>query len=58
MKIYEPTITHQNNEIVYTVKIEMKKEMKELWYRISDEFEELISNTSDVALVALLIPHI
>lgn len=56
MKISKPQINQKNNHFYYQVDVEYVKGKQTLWYSLSEEFGDLISNTNDAALVALLLP--
>lgn len=56
MRIGRPEITRQNGEIIYCVHVQFAKGVSTLWYRLGEQFEDLVTDFSDSPLVALLIP--
>jgi len=56
MIINKPELTHRNGYIQYCVQVRFLGERKALWYRLSEEYADLVSDRSDAPLVALLIP--
>lgn len=56
MKISKPEIVQENKQITCQVSVEYAKGTKTLWYRLNDEYGNLLSDSSDAFLVGLLIP--
>ena len=56
MIISKPELIHQNGSIQYCVHVQFSSEKKTLWFRLSEEYTDLVSDRSDASLVALLIP--
>jgi hypothetical protein len=56
MVINNPEIIKENGIIQYRVSVKSKEGGNILWYSLSDEYEHLLSETADAALIALLIP--
>ena len=56
IKICKPKIIHNQSTVIYNAKIKNEIDENELWYKLPCEFESLVSDSSDAALVALLIP--
>lgn len=56
MIISRPELSLQDGTIRYLVHIELSGERSTLWYSLSQEFAGLVSDRSDAALAALLIP--
>jgi hypothetical protein len=56
MRISKPEIVSANDGLRYRVQVDAAGTEKNLWFSIPSEFGELISDSSDAALAALLIP--
>ena len=56
MKISKPQILLQKHEIVISVDVEIAEGFKTLWYSLNRAFGNLVSDSCDAFLVALLIP--
>lgn len=56
MKISKPRILENQKTVSYTVDVEYKNNISQLWYRLPKEYSHFVSNSSDAPLVALLIP--
>ena len=56
MTIHPPQIIQDNDSIKINFKINFENYSKILWYSIQQEHEDLLSNSCDAALLALLIP--
>jgi len=56
MEISKPTITINSDKIEYRVSVNSLQGHKILWYRLDKRYGDLISDFSDAALVALLLP--
>lgn len=56
MKISQPKITNNKQDIIYSVEVDFSKGNETLFYCLDAEYANLISSRSDAALAALLIP--
>jgi len=56
MKISEPQIALENKQIIYRVGVESIMGNKILWYSLHESFDDLLSNSCDAPLVALITP--
>ncbi|WP_316346940.1 hypothetical protein [Desulfuromonas acetoxidans] len=56
MIITAPEISRTETHCKYKVNVLMQSGPKELWFRVQNDFAELISHNSDAAVIALLIP--
>ena len=56
MKISSPEIVRENGEIVYRVRVETSAGPNTLWYSVPEQFADLITDSCDAPLAALLIP--
>ena len=56
MKISEPQIIQQEQELVFRVNVEFAQGSETLWYSLNREFGDFISDSCDAPLAALLIP--
>jgi len=56
MLIGRPELSSCTGIIQYRVHVDVSGERKTLWYRLSNEFAGMVSDRSDAALAALLIP--
>ncbi len=56
MKISSPEILQENGEILYRVRVETSAGPDTLWYSVPEQFGDLITDSCDAPLVALLIP--
>ncbi len=56
MKITKPRMIHCEDNVKYQVDVKFRDREQILWYSVDKEFEDLLSNKSDAAAVALLIP--
>jgi hypothetical protein len=56
MIISRPELSSQGGNLQYRVHVDVSGESKTLWYSLSEEFAGLVSDRSDAALAALLIP--
>ena len=54
--IDKPQIIHHNGQVQYSVHVSFSNSSEILWYSLSEEYADLISERSDAPLVALLIP--
>ena len=51
-----PQITQEGQRIIYQVSVQSSRGDEKLWYSIENSYKNLLSESSDAALVALLIP--
>lgn len=56
MKINKPKISMRKNSVIYSVDVESSFGRKKLWFSMQSCFSELLTNSSDAPLLALLIP--
>jgi len=56
MNISESKTTYKDGFLVYSVNVISSEGSKKLWYSLNEEYANLLSDRSDAALVALLIP--
>ena len=56
MIIGRPELSSHGGNLQYRVHVELSGESRTLWYSLSEEFAGLVSDRSDAALAALLIP--
>jgi hypothetical protein len=56
MEIGKPEIVQHHGDVRYQVRVRSAGGDGDLWYELSDSYAELVSDTSDAALVALIIP--
>ncbi|GEA51312.1 hypothetical protein VIN01S_21160 [Vibrio inusitatus NBRC 102082] len=56
MIISQPIKTKKNGLIFYSVTIDRNSQKKELWYSVEQCYEELLTDTLDPFLIALIIP--
>ncbi|MGB5746027.1 MAG: hypothetical protein WBM69_03540 [Desulfobacterales bacterium] len=56
MKISKPQIVRENKQIIHRVGVESIKGNETLWFSLHESFGDLLSNSCDASLVALLIP--
>lgn len=56
MKISKPEILQQKHEILFRVGVEFAEGPETLWYSLNQAFVDLVSDSCDAPLVALLIP--
>lgn len=56
MRIEKPEIIQNNNALTYQVNVSTSEGENLLWYSLNSKFLDLVSDRSDAALVALLIP--
>ena len=56
LKLSQPQIVKGEAQATYQVDVASEKENRTLWYRLHESNIDLISDSSDAALVALLIP--
>lgn len=56
MLISKPEIVRQGGEAVYSVRVTGSQGDKMLWYRVDAAYADFVSDRSDAALLALLIP--
>jgi len=56
MKISKPQIVQEKEQIFYKVDVESFQGKQNLWYSLHESFGNLLSNSCDAPLVALLIP--
>ena len=56
MKISKPQIIQENKQVTYQANVESTKGSKTLWYSLHESYSDLLSNSCDACLVALLIP--
>jgi hypothetical protein len=56
MKIGAPELVQENGNLRYQVPVDGSEGSETLWYSLSAEYADLVSQRSDAALVALLIP--
>lgn len=56
MIISKPELIPQNGDLRFCVRVHFSGESKTLWYRLSEEYTDMVSDRSDAPLVALLIP--
>ena len=54
MKIGAPRHTHREGKVEYRVEIRSPDRPEMLWYRVDEEYGDLVSSRTDAALVALL----
>ena len=56
MIISRPELSSHDGNLQYRVHVDISGERKTLWYSLTEEFTGLVSDRSDAALAALLIP--
>ncbi|MEJ2053744.1 MAG: hypothetical protein P8X42_07470 [Calditrichaceae bacterium] len=56
MKISKPNIIEKENNLIYSVNVNDDSGSRELWYSIDHKYKNLVSDSLDTALTALLIP--
>lgn len=56
MKISNPRITDTGRESRYTVQVEWKRGLGQLWFCVSPQYRDLLSGASDAAVAGLLLP--
>ncbi len=56
MKISAPELVHAEGNITYRVAVESATGSRPLWFSLSEQYRDLVSDRADGALVALLFP--
>ncbi|PRD48213.1 hypothetical protein [Sphingobacterium haloxyli] len=56
MKIGAPKFFEKGDQLIYQVDIELDNTVQSLWYSLNSTHKDMVSDRSDAALVALLIP--
>ena len=56
MLIGKPEILRRDGELVYRVSVDSPDSPDSLWFSVEEQFADLVSDSSDAALVALLMP--
>jgi hypothetical protein len=56
MHISPPELNRHGSDVQFQVQVESGSGRQPLWYRVDSSFDDLLSDRSDAALVALLIP--
>jgi hypothetical protein len=56
MQIGKPVISYQDDQIIYRVSVQSDSGENQLWYSLDKKFGGLVSDSSDAALTAMLIP--
>lgn len=56
MKTSKPKIEYEQGKVFYKVDIRIRDDNRTLWFSLDEKYDNLISDKSDAALIALLIP--
>lgn len=56
MEISKPEIIIENGKVMYRVLVNSLQGNKMLWYSLDEQFKDLLTETADAVLVALLVP--
>lgn len=56
MRVDDPKVIRKGEKVKYQVQVEFSAGETSLWYRLDEKYADLVSDRSDAALVALLIP--
>ena len=56
MKISKPELAEQGDDVLYRVHVSCSEGSETLWYSLSKDYADLVSDRSEAPLVALLIP--
>ncbi len=56
MKINKPEIVIDSGKLTYRVRVESLQGVGTLWYSFDEQYQDLVTESSDAALVALLLP--
>lgn len=56
MEISRPEIIKENGELIYRVRIRSGGETRDLWFKLEEQYGDMVTDFSDAPLVGLLIP--